>query len=168
MVFRLSFRLLATACAGFAVTSISSLAEAKGFGGGVRGGGFVVAVGRGQGGHAHWGGGLRSGGHWGHRRWHHGHWDHGRFGRRGLFHRGYGYGGLPYYGSYGGTEGYGPPAYPLNALSVGQPTVGIAPSPVLPPAIYVIGDKSGRGAIGRGPTRKGAARAGTVVVRSGR
>lgn len=104
---------------------------------GGHGGGFVGAQG--------WGGrGSAFGGHrqphgFGHAHRHLGHYHHHRLGHRGRSGGFYG-GGLSYaYGGYG-SGGYDPG----TVRSPSQPPVGILPSPVLPPAIYVIGDKPSR------------------------
>lgn len=130
--------------AGLVLFAATGEADARGmggggFGGGRGGGGFV-------GGHG-WGGrpvGLGAHGHGrphgarhGNRHWGQGHHHH-HVGRRGR--SGNAYGGLPY--SYGG---YGPGGYDTGpSRSTSQPNVGIPPSAVLPPAIYVIGDNAGR------------------------
>lgn len=129
--------LLGTAIA-LTTMSLSPDAQARGggFAGGGHGGGFAAG---GRGGvAAHRPGYLRNG----FVGYHNGrHWG-GRFGRHDRFGR-YGSGGLPF--AYGGY-GYGPaPSYDPIYRGESQPAYGIPPSPVLPPAIYVIGDKPGKG-----------------------
>lgn len=143
--------------AGLVLFGATGDADARGVGGGgfagSRGGGGFVG-GRGVGGRpGAIGGGWHGRAHGfrhGHRHWGQGQ-RHDRFGHRSRF--GGTYGGLPY--SYGG---YGPGGYDSGpGRSASQPNVGIPPSAVLPPAIYVIGDKSGRGAGRQGTVvRKGS------------
>jgi len=101
----------------------------------------------------------------------HGH-RNGRFGHRDGFGRrdGYGNGNLPV--GYG--YGYGaPPVYDPIYRGESHPAYGIPPSPVLPPAIYVIGAKAGKGggaSVTRGGSRvltvdsRGAGRSSAEVV----
>ena len=115
--------------------------SAFGGGGEVAGrGGFVGGVPYGYRGHRHHG--WRGVYGYGYGR-HHGRWGQGRYGD-GRY--GYGYGA-----GYGFAAGYayGSGAYPVEPPPpVSQPIVGIPPSPVAPPAIYVIGSKT-KGAVAR-------------------
>ena len=62
-------------------------------------------------------------------------------------------------------RGYGAGGYDDGPRSPREPVYGIPPSPVLPPAIYVIGPKGGAAARGAGPAiRKGRA---NPIVTSG-
>jgi hypothetical protein len=157
MIGRLSRPALAIAAIIGGASVVASHAEAAGFGGRA-GGGF--AGGGLRGGYV---GGARGFGHYGRPGYQNGRgwgFGHGRFvdlnrygyGRQGYGGRGvgsYGYGGLPIYGSYGfGYGGYAAIERPYDP-QLGQPTVGIAPAPMLPPAIYVIGG-SGRATVRKG------------------
>lgn len=159
MTKRIGSGVLLAACVGLAV-AIAQPAQA----GGAHGGGGGIRAGHaGKGG---WGGGWGRGGV-GHRfvftsRWGLGHngWNgwNGRFGRNGWgngrgngwgWGNGWGNGGglsyggsVPYAASYG--PGYGGGGPDLDYRSPSHPPVGILPSPVLPPAIYVIGGKGER------------------------
>lgn len=141
---------IAAAFCALTVLVSPSGAEARGLGGGFRGGGggfhghvgrSGVFAGRGFGRHHHHG--FRHG--HGHHR--HG-WHRGRNGGR------FGQGGVTWGMNYGYGNGFG--GYVDGPRTRGEPSYGIPPSPVLPPAIYVIGPKSGGAARASGPAiRKG-------------
>lgn len=146
-------------------------ADARGFGGGFRGGGgfhgHVGGFGHGHQGHGHHGHrhqgyqghGVQGHGH-GHN--HHGQDRHGHLDRQGLHDHGrnfgrdgrrFGAGGVPW-----GIDNYGddgPGGYDDRPRARREPSYGIPPSPVLPPAIYVIGPKGGTATRGGGATGRG-------------
>lgn len=100
--------------------------------------GFVGTVPRGYRGHHRQG--WRGAYGYGYGR-HPGRWGQGRYGY------GYGYGAAGY--GYAAGYAYGGGAYPVEPPPASQPAVGIPPSPVAPPAIYVIGPKTKRVAVRR-------------------
>ena len=162
MTMRIGSRFLAAGLFGLAAFAASPKADAAGAGaiGGGFGpsafggaaavggrGGFVGGVPYGYRGHHHHG--WRGAYGYGYGR-HHGRWGHGRYG---YGRYGYGYG----VGGYGFAAGYvyGGGAYPVEPPPpVSRPLVGIPPSPVAPPAIYVIGPKA-KGAVRRKSAKSG-------------
>ena len=162
---------VATATFGaLVILAVGAEAEARGGGGGMRGGGGfhgghhgghhgrpgLLTTQRGFGHHRGYGRGHGFG--------HHRFGSRGRFGHRGVHGYGYGY-GMPW----GGGYGYGGPGgFEGGGHRAPTPSgIGIPPSPVLPPAIYVIGPKAGGSARRSGLVRPGPVESGRGIRRQG-